>query len=233
MTQKTKTKKVPVCIGIIMDGNRRWARAHGLLTLEGHKVGYERFKDFIKWAGDRGVNNLIFYAFSTENWKRSEKEKNYLFKLIEKAFKNDLEEIKNRNIRIKFAGQLDRFSQNLQKVLSDAEKQTAHNTGGTVMIAFSYGGRSEILHAVNELITEGSKKPVTEEEFKERLWTKDIPDPDLIIRTGGAMRLSNFLPWQSVYSELYFTNTYWPDFDRKEFEYILEEYNSRERRMGK
>ena len=233
MIQRNKAEKVPDCIGVIMDGNRRWAKERGLSILEGHKAGYERFKEFIGWAGDRRVNNLIFYVFSTENWKRDEGEKSYLFKLIETAFKNDLEEIKNRNVRIKFIGQIDRFSKTIVKVLHDAEEQTAHNTGVTVMLALSYGGRSEILHAVNELIAKGRKEPVTEEEFEKHLWTKDIPDPDLIIRTGEAMRLSNFLPCQSIYSELYFTNTYWPDFDRKEFEYILEEYSGRERRMGK
>lgn len=233
MAKKIKISGMPNCIGVIMDGNRRWAKERGLSTLEGHKAGYERFKEFISWADEKGIKNLIFYAFSTENWKRGEEEKGYLFKLIETAFKNDLEEIKNKNIRIKFAGQTERFSKTIVKILHNAEEQTAHNTGGTVMLALSYGGRSEILHAVNELIAEGNKGPVDEEEFESHLWTKDIPDPDLIIRTGEAMRLSNFLPWQSVYSELYFTNTYWPDFDKEEFEYILGEYTGRERRMGR
>lgn len=233
MTNQNKTEKIPNCIGVIMDGNRRWAKERGLTAIEGHKAGYVRFKEFVSWAGDRGIKNLIFYVFSTENWKRDGKEKKYLFKLIETAFKNDLEEIKNKNIRIKFAGQIERFSKTVQKVLRDAEEQTASNTGVTVVLALSYGGRSEILNAVNTIIKEGRKGEITEGEFGKYLWTKDIPDPDLIIRTGEAMRLSNFLPWQSVYSELYFTNTYWPDFDKEEFEYVLEGYGSRERRMGK
>ena len=224
---------MPDCIGVIMDGNRRWAKELGLLTLRGHTAGYKRFKEFIGWASDKGVKNLIFYAFSTENWKRGEKEKSFLFKLIEVSLRNDLEEFKNRNFRLKFIGQIDRFSRSIQKVLRDAEERTAYNTGCLVVLAVSYGGRSEILNSVNELIAEGRKKPVTEKEFEEHLWTKDIPDPDLIIRTGEAMRLSNFLPWQSVYSELYFTSTLWPDFDKEEFEYILKEYRGRERRMGK
>ena len=233
MENQSKNEKMPNCIGVIMDGNRRWAKEHGLSSLKGYKAGYDRFKEFISWAGDKGIHNLIFYAFSAENWKRSEEEKNYLFELIETAFKNDLEEIENKNICIKFVGQIERFPQTIQKILRDSEKQTAHNTGGTVVLALSYGGRSEILHAVNTLIEEGRGERVTEKEFGQYLWTKDFPDPDLIIRTSGEKRLSGFLPWQGVYSELFFINTYWPAFTKEEFLQILDEFGARERRKGK
>ena len=216
-----------------MDGNRRWAKEQNLPAFEGHRAGYRKFKEAITWAQEAGVSNLIFYAFSTENWKRDEKEVAFLLSLITTGFENDLKELVERNIRLQFIGQRDRFPKNIQEVLRNSEQESAENTGCRVAVALSYGGRAEILHAVNSFIEEGRTTPVTEEEFSARLWTTNIPDPDLIIRTGEAMRLSNFLPWQSVYSELYFTSTYWPDFDKEEFDYILEEYANRERRMGR
>lgn len=233
MKENQKNAKIPLCIGVLMDGNRRWAKEKGLLALEGHKAGYEPFKQFIGWAKDVGIKHLIFYAFSTENWKRSEEEVGYILKLFRNVFKQDLEELKEKKMRMSFIGQISRFPKDIQNIIRELEEETKDNTAGTVTLALSYGGRAEILNAVNTLIKEGRKGSVTEEEFASYLWTKDVPDPDLIIRTGGAMRLSNFLPWQSVYSELYFTETYWPDFDQEEFKYILEEYVSRERRMGK
>lgn len=214
-----------------MDGNRRWAKEHGVSSLEGHKRGYEVFKQTIQDAKDLGVQNMIFYAFSTENWGRTEKEVSYLLDLMQKGFE-DLDVVHKNELQIRFVGERERFSKKLQDSMADLEEKTKGYTNGLVAIALSYGGRAEILHAVNELIKEGKKEPVTEEEFSDRLWTAGIPDPDLVIRTGEAMRLSNFLPWQSVYSELYFTATYWPDFDKEEFAYILEEFSNRERRMG-
>ena len=223
----------PSCIGIIMDGNRRWAKELGKPSHTGHKAGYDVFKRCIQWAVETHIPNLIFYALSTENLNREKKEVEYLFSLIKNGFAKDLKELHQKNIRFIFLGQLERLPKDVQEVLAQYEKETKNNTGITVGVAVSYGGRAEILHAVNTVLKEKGKDTVTEEEFAQYLWTHDIPDPDLIIRTGDALRLSNFLPWQSVYSELYFTDTYWPDFDKEEFNYILEEYAGRTRRMGK
>jgi len=224
--------EVPNCIGFIMDGNRRWAKEQNLLAFKGHEQGYEKFKNAIKDATDFGVKNLIFYGFSTENWKRTEKEVKYMLNLMEKGF-SDLKEIHENKLQIRFIGEREKFSTKLKTLMEDLEEKTKKYKNGLVVIALSYGGRAEIVHAANKILESDEKAPITEENFAKYLWTKDIPDPDLIIRTGEAMRLSNFLPWQSVYSELYFTSTYWPDFNKEEFEYILEDYRNRERRMGK
>jgi undecaprenyl diphosphate synthase len=222
----------PNCIGFIMDGNRRWAKERNFPTLKGHQEGSKRLKEIIKNASELGINNLIFYAFSTENWKRSEEEVSYLFKLMEKEFAN-IKEVHESKLKVKFIGERDKFSKGLIKLIENLEEDTKNYENGLVAIALSYGGRAEIVNAVNNIIKEGKHEEVNEEIFSNYLWTKNIPNPDLIIRTGEAMRLSNFLPWQSVYSELYFTSTYWPDFDKEELEYALEAYSERERRMGK
>lgn len=223
--------KIPTTIGVIMDGNRRWAKERGLTPIKGHHEGFKRFKDISNWAYDSGVKNLIFYAFSTENWKRSEEEVSGLVDLMAKAFTN-LEIIHERKVRVRFIGQRERFSEKLQKLVAKLEEDTKDYDKGSMVIALSYGGRAEITNAVNEIIKEGRTEEVTEEEFEKYLWTAGVPDPDIIIRTGEEMRLSNFLTWQSVYSELYFSATLWPDFDKEEFDYILEEYSNRERRKG-
>lgn len=225
-------KKVPECIGIIMDGNRRWAKEQGLPTIEGHRKGYEKFRDVVSWLKEVGVKYVVFYAFSTENWNRTEDEVGYLMKLIKTVLVDGWEDVKKENVRVKFAGQMDRFSEDLQKDMKRAEEETAHNTEGTVVVALSYGGRAEIVHAVNELVRK-EKKEVTEENISNHLWTKGIPDPELVIRTSGEQRLSGFLTWQSVYSELFFTDTYWPAFSKEELYRILDEYAVRERRHGK
>lgn len=230
-SEETK-KKIPECIGMIMDGNRRWAKEKGIHVLEGYKAGYEKLKEVISWAKEESVKNLIFFAFSTENWNRKEEEVSYLMNILKTALVNEFDEIEKENVRIVFAGQKERFSEELQKLIKNVEEKTRNNTEGTVVLALSYGGRSEILSAVNYALESG-KKRITEEEFNNLLWTKSIPDPDIIIRTSGEKRLSGFLPWQSVYSELFFIDTYWPAFSKEEFLQILEEYSIRERRRGK
>jgi len=215
-----------------MDGNRRWARERGLPTLEGHLRGYRKLKNVMSWAKEAGVPHLIFYTFSTENWNRSKEEVGYLMKLFETAFANEIDEIKKKGIRLRFIGQRERFSEKLQAAMARAERDTAENTEGTVAFALSYGGRQEIIEAANALLKEG-KKQTDEAAFGEHLWSAGIPDPDIIIRPGGEKRLSNFLPWQSVYSELFFSDTYWPDFSKEEFLGILKEYGERGRRRGK
>jgi len=222
----------PECIGIIMDGNRRWARERGLPTFEGHRFGYEKLKELLEWVKEVDVPNLIVYALSTENLKRSEEEVSYLFNLFRTAVRGELEKIAGEGARIIFAGERKKFPKDIQEMISSIEEKTRENHRYHFVIAAPYGGRSEIIHAVNSLLKKGAQS-VDEKEFNNYLWTAGIPDPDLIIRTSGEMRLSNFLLWQSVYSELFFTKTYWPDFSRGEFMDILGEYERRERRRGK
>lgn len=226
------TTKMPACIGVIMDGNRRWAKENNLPTLEGHRRGYGKFKELAEWAKEAKIGTLIIYALSTENWNRSKEEISYLLDLFRTVLKEELEKLNEDSVRIIFAGDLSRFPKDLEEMMRKAEDETKNNTTHTLVIAASYGGRAEIVRATNTLLKTG-RVSVTEEEFSKYLWTADAPDPDLIIRTGGEKRLSNFLPYQSVYSELYFSQTYWPDFSKQEFFEILEDYQKRSRRMGK
>ncbi|PIR24254.1 di-trans,poly-cis-decaprenylcistransferase [Candidatus Campbellbacteria bacterium CG11_big_fil_rev_8_21_14_0_20_44_21] len=226
----SENKKIPNCIGIIMDGNRRWAKEKGLPTLQGHKKGYEVLKKCLRFAKEKGLKWMIVYAFSTENWERSKEEVSYLMDIFRGAFKNELESLRQEKARIIFIGKKDLLPEDIQKSARKLEEDTKNETEATLVIALSYGGRSEITEAVNKAVKEG--REVSEESFKDYLWTKDIPDPDLIIRTGGEKRLSNFLPWQSTYSEFFFSDTYWPDFQTEEFEKILEEYGQKNRRNG-
>jgi len=228
---ETITKKIPTTIGIIMDGNRRWARENNLPTLEGHRLGYEKIKELMGWAKEAGVRNIIVYAFSTENWNRTKDEVAYLMDIFRFMLKKELNRLKQEKIRLRCIGDLQRFAPDMQKLMAKAEKETAEADGPTLGVCLSYGGRAEILNAVNEAIAQG--KPVDETSFSKYLWTNVIPDPDIIIRTGGEKRLSGFLTWQSVYSELFFTKTYWPAFTKKEFMEILEEFASRDRRNGR
>lgn len=220
----------PACVGIILDGNRRWAKAKGLPALDGHRAGLSRMKDAVIFIGNRGVKHLVVYAFSTENWNREPAEVSHLMDLFLATTKNELKELGARGARIRFVGQRERFSQNLQDAMSEAEVQTANNTAITLWLCLSYGGRAEITAVARAAAKEGE---ITEESLSRHLWTAGMPDPDIIIRTGGNQRLSNFLPWQSIYSELFFTETYWPDFSEKEFDAILAEFAARERRHGK
>jgi undecaprenyl diphosphate synthase len=217
----------PKCVGIIMDGNRRWAKAQGLSPLLGHHEGLKTLRTIVRAAKERGIEHLIIYAFSTENWNRTGEEVEYLMNLFQKEF----DTFKEEEVRLRFVGQRQRFSKDMQEMMSNLEKETAHKGPYTFWICLSYGGRAEIVHAANEAAKEGGD--ITEESLSRHLWTLEMPDPDLIIRTSGEMRLSGFLPWQSIYSELFFTNTLWPDFSVDEFDQILKEYSERERRHGK
>lgn len=229
-----KTKH-PKTIGVIMDGNRRWAKVRGLPSLSGHEAGYGRFKDFIKWANEEGIENIYFYAFSTENWNRSKNEVSYLIKLFSRGIVTEKGNLLKEKVRVRFIGQRERFSSMLRIGMNNLEKATEEFTK-TVLICLSYGGRSEIVSAVKELVKkEGTKKiaDLNEETFSKYLWTAGYPDPELIIRTSGEIRTSNFLPWQSAYSEWFFTKTYWPAFTRAEFKKILKEYSARQIRRGR
>lgn len=222
----------PQCIGIIMDGNRRFARERGLSPMEGHSAGSEKLKEVMRWAREAGIKHVIVYAFSTENWKRSRGEVLYLLRLFKRILTKELAAIKRDGFRVRCVGLLSRFSRELQRIMLHAEEETAGLPGPTLALALSYGGRAEILEAANRALQNGEKR-LDENSFRKYLWTRDIPDPELIIRTSGEQRLSGFLPWQGVYSELFFTKTYWPALSRREFFGILEEYGERERRMGK
>ena len=226
--------KVPKSVGIIMDGNRRWAKNKGLSPLEGHSQGGETLKNTVRWAKDFGIEHLIFYTFSTENWNRAQEEVTYLIGLIEKFLVNELGNFSKEGGVIHYVGDLSRFSLSLQQALIDSEKNTKNNTGPHIYFALNYGGRAEILSAVKKIVAEKpSIEEITEEYFTKHLQTVNMPDPDIIIRTSGEMRLSGFLPWQSVYSELFFIDTLWPDFSKEEFEKIIQEYGNRDRRIGK
>ena len=224
------------CIGLIIDGNRRWAKNRGLTPMRGHEAGSKKLKEFLDWVRDIGVRHVIAYVFSTENWNRSPREVVYLMRLINRFFTRDLAELKKKKIRIRVAGIRSMLSGNIQKLIERAERETASFKDFTLMLALSYGGKDEIVAAANGLMADKEKlngKEITKEDFARYLWTAGIPDPDLIIRTGGEMRLSNFLPWQSAYSELFFLPIFWPDITKEEFLRVLEEYRSRQRRFGK
>jgi undecaprenyl diphosphate synthase len=217
-----------------MDGNRRWAKAKGLSSLDGHKAGGEKLKEVSRFAKDAGVKHLILYTFSTENWKRTEEEVSYLLALIGRFLESELDYFHKEGGVLHCVGDLSRFSDGLQKKLKSAEEKTASNASPHIYLALNYGGRQEILSAVRKIVSENpGQDEITEEYFAKHLQTGAMPDPDIIIRTSGEMRLSGFLPWQGVYSELFFTETFWPDFSREEFMKILGEYSSRERRIGK
>ncbi|TAK57377.1 di-trans,poly-cis-decaprenylcistransferase [Patescibacteria group bacterium] len=223
-------------VGIIMDGNRRYAQKNGITTLEGHKAGYAKLKELLSWAEEAGVRYVTVYAFSTENWKRDPGEVAYLMDLFRFALQNEIQTFIDRKTRVQVIGDRSRLSTDLQKMIENAEKKTAHFSEMTLAIAFSYGGRAEIVDAcsrVAEKYKNGEIEKIDETVLSEHMWTAQIPDPDLIIRTSGEVRLSNFLPWQSVYGELAFTKTLWPDLTKEEFIDILNDFEKRSRRKGK
>lgn len=214
-----------------MDGNRRWAKEQGLPSLEGHRRGLDKVKDLVSWVQEAGIKELILYAFSTENWNRSPEEVGYLMNLFEITFGKDVDDIVKKGARVKFVGQRERLPMSLQKKMDEVEERTKEGTKGTLIIALSYGGRAEIVAGVNALLAQNVTE-VDEASFRQALWGGEFSDPNLIIRTGGDKRLSNFLTWQSVYSELFFTDTKWPAFEKTEFDSILAEYALREQRRG-
>jgi undecaprenyl diphosphate synthase len=227
-----KNNQLIQCVGFIMDGNRRWAKERGLPTLEGHARGYENLKELMRVVHKAGIPHMVCYAFSTENWKRTEEEVGYLMKLLHHALMELPELIakEGKRINIRVIGERQVLSKDLQEVIANVESKNYADPELTVWVALSYGGRLEIVDAVNRAVTQGVS--VTEESFEKLLWTHGMPDPDIIIRTSGEKRISNFLLWQSAYSEFFFTDTLWPDFGETEFQSILEDYANRERRKG-
>lgn len=225
-------------IAIIMDGNRRWAKDKHLPTAMGHQKGVSALKTILKSCHSFGIKYLTVYAFSTENWNRTQEEVNFLMSLLAKTIQNELLELDENNVKIKFIGNISELNSDLQKILKNSEEKTKDNTGVNLQIAFNYGSRMEITNVCRQIAKEVQDgildiEDITEKTISERLYTNKIPDPDLLIRTGGEKRISNYLLWQSAYSEIYVTDTYWPDFDKESLAKAIEEYSNRTRRFGK
>lgn len=220
-------------LGIIMDGNRRWARSRGLSVLKAHEAGYETFKKITTYAFKRGVKIVTVFAFSTENWSRSKTEVSVLLTLFERALLKELSTLSEQGIQVRFIGDLSAFPKKIISKMLNTMEQTKKNKNGILQIAVNYGGREEIVRAVRTLIKNKiALDKITEKMFWNALYTNGLPDPDMIIRTSGEQRLSGFLPWQSVYSELYFTPIFWPDFTENNLDEALTEFDRRKRRFG-
>lgn len=229
----TLPERIPRHVAIIMDGNGRWAKSHGLPRAEGHRQGTENLRRTLRTAVDFGIEILTLYAFSTENWSRPRREVQLLLRILEMVIDRELRELDSSGVQIRHIGELEGIPKYLQNKVRQAVEQTQHNTRLILNVAFNYGGRDEIVHAVRHIVADGiAPENITEELISSYLYTKNLPDPDLIIRTSGEFRLSNFLIWQGSYSEYYATPTYWPDFDREEFRKALVEYGRRKRRFG-
>jgi undecaprenyl diphosphate synthase len=225
--------RVPQHVAFIMDGNGRWANQRGLPRLEGHRVGVECIQRVLEFLGGRGVKYVTIYAFSTENWSRPAEEVQGIMELLHDALQQQTEALHEKNVRVMHLGKVERLSPDLQKAVALAQSLTRHNTGLTLNVAFDYGGRAEILEAVKRIVKNGvPPEQINEALFSSYLYTSHSPDPDLIIRTAGELRLSNFLLWQSAYSEYYYTPVLWPDLDAAELEKALESFNRRQRRFG-
>lgn len=224
-------------VAIIMDGNRRWADKRKLPRLFGHREGVKSLKRLVKHASSRGLEYLTVYAFSSENWQRGQEEVDYLFELFAEVLRDELEELASNQVRLRFIGDLDGMPADLQQKLKAGMQRTAANPGLNLQIALNYGSRWEITQAVREmaeLVAAGQLSPcdITPELIDAHLYTKQLPDPDLLIRTGGEMRLSNYLLWQSAYTELYVTPVMWPEFTAEDFDKAILEFAARQRRYG-
>jgi undecaprenyl diphosphate synthase len=225
---------IPYHIGIIMDGNGRWAREHGLPRSEGHRAGTDNIRRVLEACGEYGIKIVTIYAFSTENWQRPRDEVKGLMGILERVLEKEVENLHREGVRLRHVGELEGLSDKLRRLVLDAIELTKDNEGLTLNVAFNYGGRAEIVRGARKLLEDGvDPRSVDEELFGRYLYTAGLPDPDLIIRTGGEMRLSNFLIWQSAYAEYYSTPTYWPDFDAEELAKALQAYAQRDRRFGR
>lgn len=224
---------IPKHVAIIMDGNGRWAQNKGLPRRKGHQEGVNTLKKIAKKAGEMGIDFLTVYAFSTENWKRPKKEVKFLFNLFEDTIKNELDELKKNNVHINVIGRKKSLPSNLIKQIDYLEKKTAKEEDLVLNIAFNYGGRAEIVDSAKKIITKKIKpNELNEKKFSSNLYFSNIPDVELLIRTGGEKRLSNFLLWELAYAELYFTDIFWPDFSEEDLKDALKEFNQRNRRFG-
>ncbi len=229
--KKEQKLKIPTHVAFIMDGNRRWATRRGLNKMLGHKQGAIALENLVfDIEKIDGIKYASFFAFSTENWNREQKEIDYIFELVRNLIEENEGQFKDKNIKVVAMGDITKFPEDLQKSLKQAIEETKNNTGLVVNLALNYGGRADIVHAVNVLIQKGEK--VTEKSLQENLYSAPAPDIDLLIRTSGEIRVSNFMLYQMAYSELYFTKTCWPDFDKKELMRAIKEFSKRDRRFG-
>ena len=234
---KIPLKNAPKHIAIIMDGNGRWAKSRGMSRSQGHKHGVDTTREIVRAAEQRDIDALTVYAFSSENWSRPKTEVNFLMELISLYIKSDLEELHSRGVKVRIIGSRDNLKPGLKKLIAHAENLTQHNNRLNLQIAFNYGGREEILLAAKKIASQLAagditESQITEEMFANTLQLNAVSDPDLVIRTSGEMRLSNFLLWQSAYSEFYFTDTLWPDFTADDLDEAIANYAMRERRFG-
>jgi undecaprenyl diphosphate synthase len=232
--QPSPLRKPPQHVAIIMDGNGRWAKKRGLPRLAGHRAGTENLRRVIRACVEFGVRYLTIYAFSTENWGRPRDEVEGLMRIVEDVIEKELNELDEQGVQLRHLGKLDRLNPTLQKKVLAAVERTKNNSRLVLNIAFNYGGRDEIVNAIRQILIDGVKpEDVNPELVSQYLYTVGIPDPDLIIRTSGELRISNFMIWQGAYSEWYITPTFWPDFGKEELRKALDEYASRDRRYGK
>lgn len=233
MTHQLVKENLPEHIAIIMDGNGRWAKAKKRPRLFGHNAGMKTLRKIVRASSDAGIKILTVYAFSTENWKRSQEEVDGLMNIAVEYFKKEVGELHENNVRIQVIGDVNGLNAKVQKAAQNAMDITKNNTGLIFNVALNYGSRNEIVYAVKALMTQGVlAEEVTEERLNAELYTKGLSDPDLLIRTGGESRLSNFMLWQSAYTEFFFTDTYWPDFDKEAYYKLIEVYQKRNRRFG-
>ncbi len=231
--KRPKPEKIPTHVAIIMDGNGRWALARGLPRIAGHRAGTENLRRVLEGCGELGIKYLTLYAFSTENWGRPAEEVRGLMSILEDVIDSELEELHQEGVQLRHIGLLDQLEPRLREKVKYAVELTKNNDRLILNIAFNYGGRDEIVHAIRHMIRDGVKaEEVTDELVSRYLFTSGVPDPDLVIRTSGELRISNFLIWQAAYAEWYFTPVYWPDFDKDELRKAVEEYSTRERRYG-
>jgi len=224
--------KLPVHVAIIMDGNGRWAKERGMIRLQGHNAGMNSLREIVRHSSDIGIKYLTVYAFSTENWTRPIEEVSGIFKLLVKYVASELDELHKNNVKINILGDISALPEDSKDAARLATEKTCENTGLVFNIAINYGGRAEILKAVNEIINNKTEGIIDVQEFEKHLYTTGMPDPDLIIRTGGESRISNFLTWQCAYSEFVISPVYWPDFTPEEYEKCLVEFQKRDRRYG-
>ena len=235
--EEKKLKKIPTHVAIIMDGNGRWAKKRNMPRVKGHYEGMQTVKKITKYASKLGIKYLTLYAFSTENWARPKEEVNYLMDLPEKMFTSFMPELMENNVKVEVIGVVEKLPENTRKAVEDAIEQTKNNTGLKLIFALNYGSKDEIVTAVKRIAQGAANNEYKVEEIDEQLisdnlFTKDTPDPDLLIRTSGEQRISNFLLWQIAYSEFIFTKVAWPDFVEEELYKALLEYQSRDRRFG-